>query len=184
MATPRRRSVRTLGLLTSAALVVCAAGCAGVAAESGTPGASAASGPTSSASSVSVLVADQRLAVAAAYGEGPAVFGPPPMDAKPAIQADQLPDLYAEASPTPAELVDYDLALAELQQVVWPGTQVGQLVWLVINHHQHELSAGSPLNTRSPEEGMTDQDTVTVFDATDGAFLVQQQGQRLVAASA
>jgi len=105
------------------------------------------------------------------------------MDAKPAIQADQLPDLYAEASPTPAELVDYDLALAELQHVVWPGTKVGQLVWLVINHHQHELSAGTPLTTRSPEEGLTDQDTVTVFDATDGAFLVQQQGQLLVAAS-
>jgi hypothetical protein len=176
--------VRALGLLTSIALVVCAAGCAGLGADTGTSEASATSKPTNSASFEKALVADQRLTIAAAYGEGPAIFGPPPVDARPAVQADQLPELYAKASPTPAELVDYDFALAELQQVVWPGTKVGQLVWLVVNHHQHELPAGSPLNTWSPEEGLPDQDTVTVFDATDGAFLVQQQGQRLVPAPA
>lgn len=181
MAAPPRRSARVLGSFAAAALAGGLSGCAGSDVE--VPATSVTQGDGVSTVPVRTLVIDGRLASEAAYGEGAAVFGPPPSDARPTVQSDRLPDLYAAASPTPAPLEKYDIALAELRQVVWPGTRDGQLVWMVINHHQNELPAGTPLNSRSPHDPPSDQDTVAVFDATDGTFLVQLQGQVLVAAS-
>jgi len=118
MATRRRNCYRTAALLAAFAALFSTSACAGLSDDAGGPSSASAAQPTESSSSPSALVANQLLVESASYGDGSAEFSPAALDAKPTVLADQLPELYAKDSPAPSELVDYDIALAQLAQVV------------------------------------------------------------------
>jgi hypothetical protein len=162
---------------------------------SGSSGSSTSAGAADSAGSstatatvpISALIVNNLLVTPAAYGDQPPSYAPPPTAVIPVVPIADVPRLYESNSPGHAPLGKYDVALAQLTRSLWPGSQPGQLVWLVINHDQHEVS-----NQANPPPGSTPiatpsqlgppQDSVTVLDATTGKFVVLEQGQLFHAA--
>lgn len=166
---------RIKGLVAMAAAGLLLAGCANKASADGA--ASSAPVVAALANAYPDLISNNRLIAGATYADEPTNYLPPPASAKMSMSTADAVALYSKGNLSPEKLGDFDYTLAQLASSSIADTKTGQLVWLIINHHQHEISSGpadmDPKLRASLQAA--DQDTVTVIDAVTGQWIVQQQ---------